>query len=304
MNKLWLTLITGDREKDIDELTKDTFDYFDGIVAVEHESRDNTREILESRKKAGKIITRSFVRHHGFSMNEFLFAGVIKNLDYFLIVDSPERIQVSWLKQLRGQIDLWVKEGVNGVYMDRIYLARYFDDMAFFGGIHWGLANVRQRVIQISLPKENYIINTRDVLQSAFLHPCKYYYCYGDPGQMQIMYTQFGEQVYTHHANLRMQFRLHCQFDLGLDFTLNSLEEYMLKGVYSDFFENMLELETNLKDFFRIKVLKQSWQELEKNRHNFSYFRYKRDGAVNQGINDGYEGVFNKYLRSIGQPTQ
>jgi hypothetical protein len=101
-----------------------------------------------------------------------------------------------------------------------------------------------------------------------------------------------------------MQFRLHCQFDLGLDFTLDSLEEYMLKGVYSDFFENMLELETNLKDFFRIKVLKRSWQELEKNRHNWSYFRYKKEGTVNQGINDGYEGVFNKYLRSIGQPTQ
>jgi hypothetical protein len=84
-------------------------------------------------------------------MNEFLFSGVIKNLDYFLIVDSPERIQLSWLKGLREQTSLWAKDGVNGVYMDRIYLARYFDDMTFFGGIHWGLANVRQKIIQLPL---------------------------------------------------------------------------------------------------------------------------------------------------------
>jgi len=311
MSKLWLTLITQERENDIEELTRDTYDFFDGIVAVVNQpSKDKTEEILNSRKKEGKIITRPFVPHHAHLMNEFLFAGVIKNLDWFLIVDSPERINLEWLKRMREDITYYEKNNVGGIFLDRIYLARYIDSMEFRGGAHWGLFPYLGQVLNYSsvngYNKESYIINKRNRFTSAILNPAKYWYCYGSNSQTELLYRSFGDDVWMQHEQLRMRFRLFCQKELKLDFTLQSLILYLQMHLnnYPPFFEDVLETEIHLKDLFRIYGLKQSFQDLIDNRFNWSYERWKQTGAVQQGKNDGYIGVFNHYKMQKGDPTE
>lgn len=310
-NKLWLTLITQEREKDIDELTKDTYDYFDGIVAVVNQpSNDKTYEILDSRKKAGKIIKRPFVKHHAHMMNEFLFSGVIKNLDWFLILDSPERINLNWLKGLREDIFYYEKNNIGGLFLDRIYLARYIDSMEFNGGVHWGLSpfigNIVNACSITGYKKTNYISSTRNSLDSGVLNPAKYYFSYGANSQTQLLYQQFGNDVWQRHENMRMVFRINCQNKLGLDLTLDSLIQYMVNNVnnFPSWFEEMLEIEVNLIDIFRLKVLNHTVEDLVKNRFNWSYYKWKNEGLINQDINNGYIGIFNKYLNRIGRPQQ
>lgn len=313
MNKLWMVVATQNQEKNINELTEKIWEFFDGIVGVVNQpSNDLTYDILESRKKGGTIIKRPFVKNHGHFMNEALLCGTIQNGDWIFIIDSPQRINIEWLKNMRNSLDLFEKHGFNAVFLDRIYLARYFDDMLFQGGIHWGLTNIRHKIFDFpsqiyKYNQENYIINKRDKLTSGFLNPAKYYYSYGDAGQTQILYSQFSEDHFKHHEKARQLFRIFCQYNLGLDLTLDSLIKYMQDNVgnYPEYFEQILELEVNLKDIFRLKVLNQPWEDLAKQRFDWSYFYWKNTGEIIQDQSKtNYRGAFNIYKIEKGESPE
>ena len=55
-SKIYLCGITQNKKDKIDELTKYIWDDFDGLIFVDGGSTDGTKELLESRKKEGKII--------------------------------------------------------------------------------------------------------------------------------------------------------------------------------------------------------------------------------------------------------
>ena len=310
--KLWLTFITQNKIEDIREMTKDIYPTFDGIVAVDHFSSDGTFELLQEKKGEGKIIQKSFVNHHSHSMNEFLFSGVIKNGDYFLILDSSDRINPIWLKSLREDIEYYNKNQIGGIFFDRIFLARYIDSMEFFGAIHWGLSPYWGKVLNYSqisgFRKESYIINTRDKEGDSVLYnPSKYWWNYGHgSSHTQLLYQQFSNDIWQKHETTRMNFRLSCQFELGLQFTMDSLIFYLRNNInnYPDWFEKVLEEEVSLKDIFRFKVLNQSLNNICDNRFNWSYDEWKRSGNGNQGKNDGYIGAFNRYKIQKGENTE
>ena len=61
MKKIWLCGITQNSCLDIDEMTSDIHQYFDGLIFVDHQSEDGTKEILDARKGAGEIISLPFL---------------------------------------------------------------------------------------------------------------------------------------------------------------------------------------------------------------------------------------------------
>ncbi len=319
MNKLWLTLITQNREQDIDELTKETFDFFDGIVGVVNQpSDDKTYDILNERKKAGQIIKRPFVKHHGFLMNEFLFSGVIKNLDWFLILDSSDRINLGWLKDLRRSINYYEQNNIGAVFLDRVYLARYIDSMEFHGGVHWGLSPFLGQVINFSAQpgynKENYIINTRgkdkdSIERSGIRHPIKYYLEYGANSHTQLLYQQFGNDVWQKHENSRMQFRIYCESVLGFECTVNNLIDYIKTGILNKTLPNevteFIETEVSMQDLVRYYILKHNFLgEIAVNRFNWSFKKFYYQGAEHQNKNDGFVGLFNQYRLAQGKEME
>lgn len=304
--KFWLTFITQNRFSDIKEMTED-LSPFDGIIAVDHLSDDGTYELLENRKKDGKIIQRPFVNHHAHSMNEFLFSGAMKNGDYFLILDSSDRINPVWLKRIREDIGYLNKNDVGAVFLDRIFLVRYLDSMEFFGAVHWGLKPIWGRSINYSqingYRKENWIINKRGD-NSILWNPSKYYWEYGHgSSHTELLYRQFGDDIWAKHENIRMQFRINCQYLLGLEFTLDSLIKYMKEnlGKYPEWFEQILETEVSVKDIFRFKVLNQPLPVLCSNRFDWSYFKWKETGLVDQLSDGEYIGIFNIYRLQQGK---
>ncbi len=309
--KLWLTLMTQDREKDIEEMLKNTYDYFDGIVAVDHYSKDSTFNILNRYKKNGKIIQLPYLKHHAWSMNGFLFSGIIKNEDWFLIVDSSDRPRIEWLKNLRNDIENWVRQGVGGVYLDRIFLVRYNDNVEFVGGIHWGIQNIHGKHISLltdNKKRDDFVVNTRISNRnvSGIEHPIKYFIEYPCSSQTQLLYQQFGNDVWSLREILRIRFRTYCQEYLGLQPTVEELINYFSDAIKNKTLHesiiDYIEDEVNLQDLIRYYILKQDLLgDIALNRFNWSFKKFYHKGIEHQDKNDGFIGIFNQYKIKKGE---
>lgn len=307
-SKLWLCGITQNRANDIDEMTKDIHQYFDGLIFVDGYSDDGTFELLNERKGHGEIIQRKWTNDHDFQMNEFLRQGPMKNGDWFVVLDSPDRANEDWCKNLKEEIKKLEQERVGAISMaGKVYLAQYFDHMFYFQSPHWGLNGIVGNIKDYNEEeKKNCITSVRfdDPAKSGLLHPVKYYYVYGRSNHSQLLYGKFGGQIVNRHENQRLNFRLYCQNELGLELTLDSLEEYMRKGEFTEYFIESVDMEVNLKDFYRYKILEQDFvTEIDKNRHNWSLAYYLKSKNKDQKYTE-YTGPINQYLKAAGQPEE
>lgn len=151
--KNWLCLITSDKEFDnIAELTEDVWVHFDGICAVVHKQGgdDRVRTILEDRKKAGFVIEREFLWHHGHSMNEWLFNRRINLMDACWIRDSSERFDFAFaqgIKELSASLlsqNIW-----NLAQHSKLLMFRRWFNQQFFNGLHWGLSGLYGQTVAI-----------------------------------------------------------------------------------------------------------------------------------------------------------
>tara|TARA_Y100000593_G_scaffold26231_3_gene52185 strand:- start:184 stop:1167 length:984 start_codon:yes stop_codon:yes gene_type:complete len=306
--KLWLCGITQDRLEDIDEmLSPEVLEVVDGVNFTDGYSKDGTYELLQERKGEGEISQRKWTNDHDFQMNEFLRCGTMQNGDWFLILDSPERLTDHWLSNIRKDIEGYEEKNIGAIAMSgRAYLAKYFDNMFFFPSPHWGLQNIVGQPEGISdEDKPKYIINKRDEdpKESYLLHPSKYYYVYGRSNHTSLMYGPFGEGAVGYHENIRLRFRLYCNNVLGLDYSMESLEEYLRKKDFTEEFIEVAELEYSIKDVFRLKVLDQTFEEINDNRYNWSLKKYLETGEVNQSKSD-YIGIVNEYRKEAGMKPE
>lgn len=311
MSKLYICGITQNKKDSIKKIIDISSPYVDGFVWTDHYSTDGTYELLESNKKEGKIYQQEYSRDHDFSANRWLRSGHIKEGDWCFILDSSDLPNEWFLKQLRENIKYWTKNNIGAVYGDRPWLIRYTDTTFVFGSVHWGLQGIQGDIVNLekieSYKKENYIINGRDSFQSSFIHPARYWLCFGRSNHTQLLYAQFSPQIHANHEHYRINFRNYCKQILGLDLsTLDPFINYLKGNVgkYPKEVEEALEIEVNLKDLFRLFVLKQPWQELATNRFNFSYLKWKETGQIHQGKNDGYVGLFNQYRAQKGLPYE
>lgn len=310
-HRIWLCGITQDRKEDIDEMTKDAHEYFDGLIFVDGYSTDGTFELLNERKGDGHIIQRKWTNDHDFQMNEFLRQGPMQNRDWFVTLDSPDRITDYWGKRLREEIKTLQEEKIGAIQMaGKIYLAQYFDHMFYFQTPHWGLNGIVNGIKNYTEEeKKNYVTSKRfdDPVKSALLHPVKYFYVYGRSNHSNLLYQKYGPQILQAHESNRLQFRLYCQKNLGLELTLDSLAEYMKVSLenkdFDDFFLETVELEVNLKDIFRYKVLKQPFEEIIENRFDWSIKEYLESGNLQQTYTE-YKGVITEYEEELQKQIQ
>ena len=306
MSKIYLCGMTGDRLKDITEATS-CYDYFDGLVFVDHLSKDGTKELLESRKKDGLIISRPYVKQHHHSQNEILYSRYIKNESWIFWIDSPERIETKWLETIRKDIEEYNNNGIGAVYFSgRPYLFKYYDFQSFFGSPHWGLNYPMGKVICFG--EENkylYIKNNRDENpeDSYCLHPIKYWFVFNPSNECNIMYSKYGSNIVEKHEKIRQEFRLYCEFKLNL--SLNSLDdliEYMKKiekkEIISDeYFINVVDNEFRLSELYELKVLNLDFMKQMHPRYKWSFRNHLK---FNNGwIDTNYESIIIKYDKGI-----
>lgn len=312
--KLWLIGIFRGNREILEKTILPVIDFFDGLIAVvDSKASQDSIDWLNSIKKDGEIIVKKWVNDHSHTMNETLFTGKIKFPDYCVIIDETDLVNKGFAKELRESVKYWNKNDIGCIWIDHPFVFRYHDGFRFSNSPHWGITHSLGSNINLATmkdyKKESYVFNLRDddKLRSAFLSPIKYWFCYPNgSNQTQLLYQQFGDDIWQKHEHLRIKFRLSCQLELGLEPTIESLTKYLQENVgkYPDWFEQTLESEVNLIDAFRLFVLKQEWQVLAENRFNFSYFLWKETGKTNQGKHDGYLGLFNQYKIQKGEKLE
>jgi len=310
-NKLWLCgMFRGDKAV-LEKTVLPAMSYFDGLICVV-DDRSTDINWLNSIKKDGEVLIKKWVNDHAHTSNEVLLCGKMQNGDYFVWIDETDELNNFFIKYLRESIEYWGKNNVGAVWIDHPFVLAYHDGLRMEGSPHWTFRHILGQVIDLTkingYRKENYVINHRDTLKSGFLSPAKYWLCYPNfSNHTQLLYLQFGDQIWSQHESLRIQFRNYCREELNIDLSsLDGIVKYMKDNInnYPPFFEQVLEIEVAIKDIFRLLVLNRDWHELHDNRHNWSYKKYKEQNLIIQPKVSEYVGTFNKYLLAQGKEMQ
>lgn len=289
--KLWLLTMCQSNYPKINDLIKDIYPTFNGIVAVCHNDKTSEAfDILEKNKGEGKIIKRDFVFHHGHSMSETLLCRHIKNGEYVVWLDSSDRMTEVFLKIVRSVIFGMQSSDIDGIYADgRIWLWKYDDLQLIMGNPHWFLTPPPRQSISLNKEqKDAWFVNTRweNPSVSMCYNGCKYWFVYSN-GNNQVLadYGKYGQEIVDFHEQTRQQFRIYCEQNLKL--SLNSLDDlinYMIKiknkeTIPDEYFVDIVEKEYRLSELFQLKVLNQDFVNIiAKNRYKFSFLNYLKFG--------------------------
>ena len=274
--KVYLCGITQNQLKNIDELTKNCYQIFDGLIFVDAGSTDGTKELLEERKGCGQIIYRKWTNDHDLQMNEFLRQGPMKIGDWFVIRDSRERFNTEWVSNIKDLISRAKLSGIRSMYnYNKGFAFEYYDDMHFNSSPHWGLIGARSKAIDLShyfdenkkehtwRQKEEKGDPERD--DSYYIdHHFKYYYIYGRSNHL-LLGRENDQEGFWKAETSRVNFRLYCN-SIGLDFTPESFLNYAKNEGMKDIkFKEYINAEDILKKFYRKHILKESLESIKQN---------------------------------------
>ncbi len=213
--KIWLCLITSQNERNnIDELTKDIWHHFDGICAVVHPDGESTQvsALLVDRMKEGFVTKQPFLHHHSHAMNSWLLDKRIEQGDICVIRDSLERLNPQFAQNLSFIYQELLKQGIWNIWAGGKLLSfRRNYNQSFFGGIHWGLAPLSGKSIDVKNINLLYnedrncaysVRNEKRPRSSQVYHEVKYLLDYGVNGNHLNLYFQDPQELARQEANL------------------------------------------------------------------------------------------------------
>ncbi len=273
--KIWLIGITQNAKQDIDEMTKDIMPYINGLVFVDSFSNDGTKELLEERKKEGEIISLPWMNNHGFSMQACLNSEKIQPNDYCILLDTSERLSLSFAQNLKEFIKLLAIRNINTVYhYSKVVIFKYNTNLLFIGTPHWGLHGVQDHKIRL----EDTFPNTKDCVYSVrndrrpkshFVNHFLKYYLYKISNHL-LLGRENNHQEFQIHEEIRIKFRLYCINELNINpLNLKNLIDYWKTNELNYQMKWFIEYERILNDAYCFNVLSHSVDDiLERHKTN------------------------------------
>lgn len=276
MSKVYFCGITQNSIVDIDELTKDIYQYFDGLVWIDHQSTDGTKELLESRKGNGEIISLPWMRNHGWSMQAILNSNKILPGDFIVICDTLERMSVDFCKNIKNFIVELEKRNINTlVSYQKIFMFKYSPDILFTPiSPHCSPQNLKQNGVEMSQIQEfqdpktyRYNIRGDKRPRHSFIdHFVKYIYEYKISNHL-LVGKENDLEKYNLHEQVRQNFMLYCVNNLKIGQTMESLKKFVLENELDYQMKFFFNFEPYLNHFYCFHKLNHSFDEIL-NRHN------------------------------------
>lgn len=269
--KVFLGGMVGDCVQDCDELTKDIYQYFNGLIFCEHNSKDGTRELLESRKGDGEIISMPFLRNHGISMNSILTSHKLLPGDFLLFSDSLERISIDFAKDIRPFCENLAKQNINTVYSyGKILLIRYYAEVMFTPATpHCHIYNPRPQSVDLSgdsfyknEKNQRYNIRGEKRPRNSFIsHFLKYTLNYKQSNQM-LDYHGGDFEKYKVSEELRQKFLIYWNRTLGQELTVEAFHNFIITQELPYELKFFLNNNRYLGDYFSYYTKKESLEQI------------------------------------------
>lgn len=146
--KFWLVGMTGPGEvENLKEVIEPIYDQFDGLVWTFHIPADSGADYLESRKGQGEILYTKYCRRHDLSRNIYLHQGPIKEGDYFVGIDTMEKLLPEFFNRLPQLFNILISNDIDGVYLHgKRFMFRYNELMEHAGNPHEYIKGVNRAV--------------------------------------------------------------------------------------------------------------------------------------------------------------
>ena len=172
--RVWLIGITTKGHKeDLQELIEPIKDHFHGLIWTFHYPKDEGADYLESVKGEGEIIYTKRCNRLDFSRNHSLFQGPMKMGDWFLTIDTLERLSPDFTKDIINFCSSLDNNGIDGVYLyNKRLLFKLKEQTAFKNNPHEGITGCTNTIELSKQPfwKEEYQKNVRDEKRKDPLH--------------------------------------------------------------------------------------------------------------------------------------
>ena len=274
--RLWLIGITTKGHKqDLQELIEPIKHDFDGLVWTFHYPKDEGADYLESVKGEGEIIYSKWCNRTDFSRNQSLFQGPIKSGDWFLTIDTLERLSPDFTKQLRDLVRYFENNQIDGAYLkDKRFMFRYNETMEFKGNPHEAILGTQNTVelTNLKIWDKSFQKNVRsEKRQDPFYfveHNFKYY-LFPNTNHLFLGFENDVLLVKKRYEN-RMKF-FQAIYSQGFHpYDYDSVKE-CLENHLDDTMKECINFEKFLNDWYRLKIRGETEGIIDK--HDFSKFK-------------------------------
>lgn len=260
MNRLFLCGIThGGQIENLKGLIEPILEYFDGLVWTFHGPEDDGADYLEAKKGKGEIIYAKFCKRHGYSMTHYLWQGPMENDDFFVQIDTLERLSPDFCKNLKKMVKMMEDRNIGLIAnYGKGLLFRYNEQLEFRGSPHWYATNVVGQSVNIELKKEEFW-NVRNEQRDEFQwvgHYAKYFlYPAGSNHALLGLDHHKGkpEEIFPVREAKRLQFLEAMRKD-GYEKTLEGLRLYMSRPM-DEKLKNLINSDKVWSDFYHYEIL-------------------------------------------------
>lgn len=195
------------------------YDYYDALQYVIHEPIDTELyDFLDSIKKDGKIIKTEWCQRLDFARNNYLFRGNMKTGEFFINLDSKEKLFPEFFKLWPQLKEFLIKNNIDGVLLSgKRFLYRYSEFLEHRGNPHEYIANANNVVelTSFGIFKDTswywHNVHTdgkRDKYQ--YIWHFINYYCFPASNHCLLGRDNNQKEFYEHDA-VRREFRLYCE---------------------------------------------------------------------------------------------
>lgn len=267
-HKTWICGITyGKAVEDVKNNILPIAKYFDGLNIVLHKNsmlmsneENELFAVLNTNKGQGKIHLFDWIKRYDFSRNRYLFDPLMQTGDFFVVLDSMEKLEPDFCKNDLPKIkNAMIENNLEAFFLHgKGFIFRKNEWMQYQNGTHECIRPLN-RAAELTdtdgyQDSSKYFTNTRPLVRDK-LHFIEHYFRYYliDNTMQCLLGTENDKELTNQRWQNRHNFRLYLQSQ-GVQFNYDDVLEYFKKDL-SEKMKDFLNKEKILNDIYRYKIL-------------------------------------------------